>query len=317
MAMKLAVPAKRSDEFGVNPFDITVSEELRGRSKPPTEEQIIARAESMLEHSQLQPCQVRRIDSAGNLSLILGFTRMAAARIIRTGFVGTDGEFKQDPEFNLTVKVVDCNDQKSFLRNIVENAQRNPTSPIDDAVNQQKLRDRYQLSDTDIMKLYGERNTNRIGKLRKLLLLEEPIQDMVHEGTLAVDPAIALLDLPPGERLAAVNAATSTNGNGKAKVDGSAIKAQVREHHLNDDGQRPEGVGTATEEEDTGKKYVPLSMRELRKYLAAVSDNEDERYDEAECRFAKDMLAFMAGKRKAQGMDNALRRLLEAKPTKR
>ena len=315
MALKISAGegVKRGDIFFVNPFEITMSEELRGRSKPPTEQEIIDRALSMMEHGQLQPVEVRRIDAAGHVVVTYGYTRTAAARLIRTGFVNPlTGETVQNENFMLQIKVVDCNEKEAFIRNIVENKQRNETTPIDDAINQRRLRDDYGYNDTEIATLYEEKNTNRVAKLRKLLVLEDRIQDLVHQGLLAVDPAVLIIDLPEDQRWAACEAAT----NGKGKVDGSAIKSQVREHHLSDDHKVADGATGDGEETPAsgGKKSVNRSMREVKKFFDAVAANEEGIYVEAEVRFAKDTMKFMAGKTTDKAMGNALRRLLEAKP---
>jgi ParB-like chromosome segregation protein Spo0J len=311
MSIKIAVGgAKRADIFGVDPFQVQMSEELRGRAKPPTEEDIIHLAESLLKEGQIEPVEVRRIDNEGHVALTLGFTRCAAARLIRTGFMGTDGELRQDEKFNLLVKVVDCNDQRAFERNIVENAIRQATSPVDDALNHDKLRTRYQYTDGDIAKLYGEKGTVRIGKLRKLLMLDQSVLNLVHEGNLAVERALDLLDLPPEQRAETVAVAVKEDG----KVEGQVIREQVRAHHLSDDGKTV-AAGTSSNGNGDGKvKSISLSMRELRTYFQEVVDGE--RYDTAEVRFAKEFLEFLAGKRTAKAMDNTLRRLLKSKQEK-
>src|SRR4051812_22350646 len=94
----------RQDYFFVDPFEVIVKEELRGRRKPPTEEAIIDMATSMNDHGQQQPVQVRKADN-NRIMLNLGFTRTAAARLIRTGFVceDEDGGVREikDEEFKL------------------------------------------------------------------------------------------------------------------------------------------------------------------------------------------------------------------------
>jgi ParB-like chromosome segregation protein Spo0J len=132
-------PISRSDLFGVDPYDIDVQEEFRGRHIPPAEEAIVEMAESLLEQGQIQPVLARKIEG-GRIRLTVGFTRCAAARLIRDGFIGSDGQSHQDKEFKLQVKIIECNDERALLLNIRENNDRGGTSEIDDAHNQETLR---------------------------------------------------------------------------------------------------------------------------------------------------------------------------------
>lgn len=311
MALKINLPEKpkRGDFFFVEPEHVIVREKLRGRHKPPSDEAIIEMAESILEHGQIQPVECRRNEES-RLLLTLGFTRTAAVRLIRKGFKGTDGEHKQDAEFKLKVMVTDANDQEAFMRNVVENARRNDTSAIDDMFNQRRMRDDYGMTDAEIARHYGYRSQNKVTQLKKLLALDDPTRDLVHEGKLSVSAALDLLDAPKAERDKIVAEATK---NGSGKVDGGKVRSAVREV-INDE-HRPDhisGNGSASANDD-GPTNKPRSMRELRSFL---EDTQEVTEQPAIQRFCSDMLAFLAGKTTDRAMTNGLNRLLDAKREK-
>jgi len=309
MAVKInAGDVKRSDIYSVDPYKVVVKEELRGRKIPPTAEAIMLLAVSMLARTQIQPVSCRRLDDK-RLLLTAGFTRCAAARIIREGF-DFQGEHHHDPDFMLKVVLAECNDEEALKRNIVENCHRNETSPIDDAHNQNKLRERYGMSDADITRLYEYGNPNKVGQLKKLLSLSDEEQTLVHNGDLSVSAALKLLPLDADKRAEVVANATKDTG----KVDGSSITAQVRDHHLNDDNSDTSDDGMddvfgtqASDDTDTEPaKKITRSMREVKNYLnERAEDEEMEVYHDV----LNALLGFIAGTKTERQMDNAFKRL--------
>ena len=317
-----ATDYKRSDLFFVNPFEVEVKEELRGRKYQPTEDDVKALAVSLLTYGQLQPVVARR-DGDNRLLLTAGFTRCAAARLIRQGFSAhADGsdqeqEFK-DEQFRLKVTVSDCNDETAFVRNVVENAQRKETSPIDDAFNQEHMRDRYGMSDADIARTYGYNNAVKVCRLKKLLRLDTSIQDRIHDGTMGVQGAIDILDLPESQREEAIAQATRESG----RVNGQVIAAAVRDNSLADaddpfgpilnDDNRPASEAQEASEQDAPKTKV-RNRREIVKFF--VNFNEEFHLDPALARFCKDFVKYANGKTTDRALENALNRLLEAEVT--
>lgn len=239
MATKVnAGDVKRGDLLFVDPFEIKVVEELRGRHKPPTEEAVIKMAMSILEHGQLEPVECRKIENH-RLQLTLGFTRTAAVRLIRTGFTDLDGvERPADKEFRLKAVITDTNDDKAFIRNVVENAHRNATTAMDDAFNQDRLRTKYGMNDAEIARLYQYKGQGMVTRLKKLLSLDTRFQDMVHDGTLSINGALELLDLPADQRDSALQAATDQDSG---KVNATDLRAQVRDRILADAEAAEEG----------------------------------------------------------------------------
>lgn len=292
----------RGDMFFVNPFNIVVKEELRGRHIAPDSEAIVLLAISMLSHGQQQAVSARRMEDK-RLLLTSGFTRNAAARLIRTGF-DHDGEHYEDPEFKLQVKLSDCNDETALERNIVENCHRNDTSAIDDAHNQDRLRERYGRTDAEITRLYGYNNPNKVGQLKKLLSLSDEEQQLVHDGNLSVNAALNLLTVDSEKRAEIVAAATKDSG----KIDGSVVTSQVRDVHLNDDNNDGADAifGDTSDDDAEPAKKITRSMREVKNYLGACLDDETFVDFHDVC---KTMLGFIAGTKSERQMDNAFKRL--------
>jgi ParB-like chromosome segregation protein Spo0J len=314
MAIKInAGEVKRSDLYSVDPFQIVVKEELRGRWSPPTEQMIVDMALSMMENGQRQPVEVRKI-AEDKLLLVLGFTRTAAARLIRTGFTHEE-VFHQDEQFKLKCSLTDANDQKAFINNIVENAHRNNTSPIDDAMNHHKLRDSYGFSDTDIAKLYQQGsnpdktvNVSKVGRLRRLLALPEEAKLLIHTGKLAVQAALDILDIEDEEVRNNMLQQVYTDCGAGESVSGATIRSKIRDVILNDDSKTDaEKAESATA---AGKKAIkPRSMKEIRTFFGELQENH---VDEAVKEFSKQLLAWVDGKKSDKVMGKAVEAFLDA-----
>jgi ParB/RepB/Spo0J family partition protein len=251
------IEGKRSDLYSVDPFSIVINEELRGRVKAPNDQAIMELARSFKEHGQIAPVEVRR---AGKELLVnSGFTRTMAARLLVKGFT-LDGTEYQDEKFLLKVLVSNNNGEQAFLRNIVENSVRNQTSPIDDAVNQERLRRDYAYSDADIARLYGW-PAPKVSNLKKLLQLSSQHQGLVHDGGLSVAAALDLLALGEEAREEVLQAALRTN----EKINGAKIADAVRRRIIAD--------ASTDERDDNGEEAEPQvrvkarSVREIKTLL--------------------------------------------------
>ncbi len=253
--------AKRTDMWFVDPYDIKILEDKRGRWTPPSPEAVIQKAVSMMNHGQLQAVEVRR--AGKDVILVSGFTRAGAARLIRDGFE-YEGQKYHDPKFMLQCRLVTLNEQEAFEHNIVENCHRDETSPIDDAHNQRKLRETYGYADVKIAALY-QMDASTVSRLKRLLEHDNEVQMMIHEGTLSVATAIGLLELPEDERKAAIKAAIQANG----KVSAEQVRKQVRNKHLAD---KPGEDGDEAEEADDKKtsKFSKRSAKEVRQFFVDV-----------------------------------------------
>jgi ParB-like chromosome segregation protein Spo0J len=311
MALKINAgeDVKRGDLFMVDPFQVVVKEDLRGRHLPPSDEVIIDMAMSMMEHGQRQPVECRKVEG-NKLLLVLGFTRTAAARLIRTGFVNPEtGEEVKDEEFKLKCVITDANDQKAFLNNIVENAHRNQTSPMDDAYNQHRLRDQYGYSDADVRRLFQYKDVNKVGRLRRLLSLPKQAQLLVHEERLPVQAALDILDIEDetarNEAFEKVYAECEANGKTKA----SDVRSLVRQHHLNDDDKEDDGSDGESKEGSRKSKTKPLSSKEMRKFWENLSLTHA---DDAVKALANTVVLWMGGKRADKTLQKAIDAVLDA-----
>jgi len=324
MTMKLAegIDVKRSDRFHLKPEDIIICPELRGRHTPPTNEQVAQLAISMHKNSQIEPVLCRRTHD-NRVKLVAGFTRHEAAKMLRQGFEYDDKSYC-DPEFRLSVVLSDCNDEEAFLRNLAENNDRCPTSAIDDAHNQRRLRETYGKNDVEIAEIYGVSSV-KVGQYRKLLELSNDEQALVHKGLLAVSAALTLLNVSSEERAQIVADATKENG----KVDGSAIRVAVREVLTGPETEETEEVeDTNTSEvvEDaTGEvppappdpprgKNLGRSVRDIRKWGESLKDNEE--LSDAVRHFGGVLLQYLAGRKGEKALMTALSKLEEV-PTKK
>ncbi len=307
MAVKInAGTVQRGDLYHVDPFEIIVKEELRGRHTPPNDEQIIDMAVSMFKHNQRQAVECRKIED-NKLLLVAGFTRNAASRLIRKGFNDPDtGEFIQDQEFKLKVTITQANDEKAFINNIVENAHRNQTSAIDDSHNQNRLRERYGMSDSDITKLYQYKDTSKVGRLKRLLALPTEAQTLIHEGRFPIQAALDILDLDTDAQNEALQRVyDDCNGNGKV------VAADIREHVrsvLNDD-DKPEGDASAEAGKASKNKAKPRSMKEVKGFFDKV---KAEHLDPAVQTYVDTMLMWLNGKRADKTALAAIDKLLDA-----
>ena len=306
---------KRGDLFWVDPNEIIVREELRGRAAPPSEEKIVAMAESLLRETQLQPVKARR-NADKRLVLTAGFTRNAAARLIRDGFTGSDGEFHKQPEFRLQVCISDMPDDQAKLANIAENSLRNDTNPIDDAINQEWIRQTLGLSNAEIGRRYYRDKTGvKVGKYARLLTLDKDAQDLVAAGDLSVDAALSMLDLPESQR----NEIVALAAKKEQKVTGADVKRQVREHHLRDQHEAESTDEPAPKASGKSPK-LPLTIKEVRAFFEdlATAENsvEDKAWIPGVQQFASDVGAWLAGRKSDKAMRKALGKLLAGTPEK-
>lgn len=278
---------KRGDFFFVDPFSVIVKDENRGRAFPPTPQQIIDKAVSILDQGQIQPVVCRCVQD-NKLLLNAGFTRCAAVRLIRTGFE-YEGQRFHDPEFKLKVVLQKGNDLDALKTNIAENQHRDDTSVIDDAHNQNVLRDRHGLNDGDIAKIY-RCTEDTVVKKAKLLGLSAELQKRVHYKGLSMGAALSLLELPDDQREAAVEAASGKNGH----VDGTALAAMMRDRVLSDS---ENGTGSGSSGNDKKKsKTKGRSRGEIRKFAVALWEARDKTKSEGKKRFAETLLRWIDGK---------------------
>lgn len=299
MAVALPQGAKRTDLLHLDADSVVVKDDLRGRAYQPTDEAVQKLAISIFQQGQIQPVEVRRV---GNQYLVnAGFTRTAAVRLLNHGFVYGGVEY-HDPKLKLQCVPSAHNDEEAFERNIVENAIRNNTSPIDDAINQRKLREKYGKSDKEIAELYGI-DAARVSRLKKLLQLPEDQRRMVHFGELTFQAALDLLDVPEDEREAIILA---TAGKGKGRA--AAIKKAVREAIMSDDAVTDEELAERTQLKPREKKKAAAVEEPPVKGKKAKAEPEPEA-PKIKARTSKEFKDFISDCA-VQTEDTDLRKLL-------
>lgn len=139
-------------------------------------------AQSIATHGVIQPLLVRPLHDGG-YQLIAGERRWRAARMAGL--------------HEVPVVIRDMTDSEAMELALVENLQREDLNPIEEARGLQLLMETYTLTQ--------EQAAVRIGKSRpavanamRLLLLPEPVLDLVESGALSAGHARALLGLQSG-----------------------------------------------------------------------------------------------------------------------
>jgi hypothetical protein len=142
MPARLNVEMKRDALYKCYPEEIEIRPLLNGRHEKPDIEWLI---NSILKEGQMLPVEIW--SDGGTPVLAYGFSRWRAISEIN--------KRKLTPE-KMQIKctfLARCNEQMAFIRNITENRMRNPTSPMDDAHNIQRLLN-YTMAEADIAKIY-------------------------------------------------------------------------------------------------------------------------------------------------------------------
>jgi len=308
---------KRDDLLKVDPFEVILIEEKRGRFEAPSEGWIIHTALSMMDHGQVQSVEARRRKPDRKLVVTLGYTRTAAARMIVKGFHAphpTTGEdcFYQDENFRLKVVVNDCDEQTAAVRNEIENVDRKSLTPIDRAHQHKRYRDQWGWTNQDIADKLGEKNTANIERYQGLLALNLDHQRLIHRGEMTVEAATLLLKLPEEDRAAAIE---SNLVNGKVKTAGlreTARNAFLDDIVADDDGETSaEGNGHVPAEQRPVKPpRVSRTRKEIVKWFSLRGD--DEAYDPALRDLCKSFVKFAEGRLGDKAFENAVVRFWES-----
>lgn len=191
--------------IAVPPSKLILTEQFRGRTADVPESEIVELADNIAAEGQKVPVQVRPIPGTDTFTVIFGNCRTRAAKMIESGYVSTTskGEPKHiaaTPDFRIRVEVVECDDTEAFKANVIENARRKGTSPIDDMENHDVLRSAG-MSDAAITRFYGYASQATVSRLKNLRNLEPEYQQLVHAGSF-VPPTPGSLTLQAGLRLA-------------------------------------------------------------------------------------------------------------------
>lgn len=319
---------QRQNLFLVPTDLIDIDDTLNGRWKPIDQDKIEHLARSMAEVGQLEPVTLRKVKGTDRYKVVFGYTRVKAIKW------GNENGLFEPP---LKVKAVTTigNDENSFKANIIENLERNDTTPMDDAINHQRLREQYGWTDKQIAELY-KCTQQKVSQYKGLLELPTKEQEKVHTGLLSVNAALLIVKSGMEEKEIPELIKSCTLENGR--VDGSLVKTTIRNFaneendtsdvleddedvHMDDDledilGKPKQKRKVKKVEDDTPpgepkKKSVPArSVKEIREFWEEQTGLVDP--SPACGDFAKSMVKFIKGQIKPETMQKAFDKLYDS-----
>lgn len=266
----------RTDIFHIMPIHILVDEALNGRQQAHGDETVMDLARSILTFGQQQPVTVRRLANK-KVQLVSGYRRWKAVSLINT-------TLQPDNPVKLQCRVIEANDEEAFTRNLIENHDRESTTPIDDAHNIRRLREVYSWDDEKILALY-RRSPAWLAQTTKLLQLPNKVQEEVSRGNLAKNDALDLTELSPAEQKEAMDEGRDDTG----RIASGAVKERVRKS------RQAEGKGKSR------------TMSDLRKYFDRFTGDDTEGPLKE---LANAVLDYIKGQNTDRQMDKALERLV-------
>lgn len=217
----------KMEVFYLDPSEIVIAEEDRGRQQKPTKSDIDALAQSMKSDGQLQPARVRKNDD-GKWQMVFGFTRREAA-------------IANKQQLAVTAELENVSEVDAFIHNIHENLVRKSVTPMDTANNLKRLKDQFGMNNRQIAKAVGL-SEQYVGKLLIALELPASIQRLIRDGKLAVGPATALSTVPEEELEGAIKELLDRmKEDGRESIrrgDISDWKEENLESEVDDDGKR-------------------------------------------------------------------------------
>lgn len=134
--------------------------------------------QSIREHGIVQPVVVRPAGSEGSYEIIAGERRWRAAQ--RAGLA----------EVPVIIREVD--DRVALELAIVENVQRADLNPVEEARGYRQLVEDHGYTQAELGNVIGKSRSHVANTLR-LLMLPEPVKDMLAEGSLSAGHARALI----------------------------------------------------------------------------------------------------------------------------
>jgi len=230
--------------FRIDPDQILLPAR-NGRAAEHSDEDILARMESIREVGQLAPVICRRLPNK-KVELVAGFLRLAAIK--RLNAEGAE------PPIQVHVRVVDgINEESSFIRNLRENMDRVDLTAVDHSHNQAVLRNEYGWDDAKIAGFYNK-SPSWVRLHAKVGFLAAPIQQEIRNGNLPLTTAAQVADLPEKKQRAVLDAARDTSG----RVNGSKVKQQVR-----------------AEKQATGDKTPARTLADVRAFFGGLLKPKD------------------------------------------
>ena len=207
MAVQFDTPITRGvTEWAALPEELEVDPKANGRHELPNIDWII---DSIMTFGQIQPVVIRK--TGGKPVLVAGFSRWRAVNEINKRNL-------MEKPLKLRCSYTALNEKQAFLANIEENRVRNPTTPMDDAYNIQRLINVHQMTEEEISNVYRE----SVKWVKDRLQLIEAVRELeteIRAGTVPVTAAkeIAKLSGEHQKNLAKV-----------AKANGRVTKEDIR-----------------------------------------------------------------------------------------
>lgn len=262
-------------------------------------------AAAMFRDGNRVPVEVIAEEGEGTVSaeLVSGYTRHRAAEMIVAGFDFDDQTSEtpvriHNPEFRLSVKVLECSAAEARHRNWTENTQRNDLTPMDRA-NIVKVAREEGVPDAEIAR-YLSCDVSFISQLAHLLKLPVAAQRKVHAGKIPMRAAMAAAQLPPKERDEVLQQHNEYIEGGKQDKSKRLTVSKVA------------GVLAKVHEETGGagkKKTISRTGGALVQFWMSYTGNAEP---PALRKFANANMAFIQGKSSETTFEKALQNFLTA-----
>jgi ParB family chromosome partitioning protein len=182
-------------------------------------------ADSIKAQGLMQPVLVRQPGRDGKHEIIAGERRWRAAML--AGLT------------EMPALIRDVPDQSAAALSLIENIQREDLNPLEEAHGFQRLIDEFGLTHDQVSQAVG-RSRSAVTNLLRLTQLAQPVQEMVHAGSIDMGHARALLPLAADQQVLLakriaqdglsvreVERLASSNGSGQAKSQVRKAKPAV------------------------------------------------------------------------------------------
>ncbi len=216
-----AADVGRRDVFLLWPQDIIVGKNSRWQQFD--EAHVTFLVSSFEDHGQETEVTIRKVHD-DKVQLVAGFNRHEAS--VRFNAKHPDAPMQ------LRCRLVNCNEEEAFGKSVTENEGRLGTSPIDKAHAQNQFREKWNWSEDKIKDFYGC-SKSLVHLLKCLLGLPYSTQMLVHTGSLSIEAAVLLTDLPAEQQQEVISKVTAPVAEVQATqpeaADGTQAVAPVAE----------------------------------------------------------------------------------------
>jgi ParB family chromosome partitioning protein len=290
----------KGNVYRLPPSAILVPKEMNGRKYGSTDTKDLIRDFLNPDVGQLQPIGVRQ--TKDGVAVAYGFRRHAAALEIEEMGLAKSGE-----SFLIDCILVKGDDDAAYTKNVLENIQRQSTTPIDDAYNIDRLTTEFGKSREEVGKLYGKggkpRSASWISQTLKLLTLPADIQKKIHSGEIGVAAAYELASADEETREEVVKAAKAKGG----RVTREAVSEARREaaEKAPKAGKAKGGKGktakpkkgrTPSEERGRSRKEVQVFFTQLANLVETNPTMAEQDKEGQTVELGKQFLAWLGGK---------------------